>query len=319
MVATPVASGSPRSPCSPSGPPHIGPRDALVRENAALFKRLEQSQAELANERQTSAALTAARIAEQQSAAAERAALVLHAEQLQATLDATAEEAAIMEARLTAALAKRHAELEACAARLEKTHAALGLTDDKARQLEASKGRLQIDLDGTLNTLEDATRQHRVQQVEAEEQRVLREDALLRDVVAGAEQTAQLAAELEEANAALQRLRERHARAGVKHSAEALGLRHELERMQEKLEIAEATNRAINESEAPALGRLAKVRPGAPLIGPPSLVFTAKVRPMSATGATVRVRADPTVLRGRLQNLVPPKALASPAPTRASR
>lgn len=143
---------SPTKPTSPSGPPHVGPRDALVQENAALFKQLEKTKAELANATAEVDSLNAKRAAERATYSKERAKLVSQVEMLDVELKATSGAAYSEQRRLTDALATCQAELAACSSRLQKTHAALGLTADKARALESSKGRLQIDLDGTLST-----------------------------------------------------------------------------------------------------------------------------------------------------------------------
>ena len=81
--------------------------------------------------------------------------------------------------RLNTELSGCRNELAACSHRLSKTHEALGITADKARALESSQGRLQIDLDGTLSTLEDATRRHHDELIEADTLRKRREAELI--------------------------------------------------------------------------------------------------------------------------------------------
>ena len=69
----------------------------------------------------------------------------------------------------------------------------MGITADKARRLEATQGRVQIDLDGTLSTLEDATRRHKAEQAEAQEAFKRREAELMRTLQQRDEQITMLA------------------------------------------------------------------------------------------------------------------------------
>ena len=86
------------------GPPHIGPRDALVRENESLFFQLQHTNAELYDARAQLLALTATREADHHSASGAKESLRLQVESLQAELGATTDAALLTEQRMQAAL-----------------------------------------------------------------------------------------------------------------------------------------------------------------------------------------------------------------------
>jgi chromosome segregation ATPase len=206
-------------------------------------------------------------------------------DELEATRAAAAEEAA----RLQAALDTCRAELHACNERLARTHATLGLTTERARVLESSRGQLQINLDGTLTTLEEATRRHAQEQAELKHARAAREAELLQTI-----HQAELRAKASEVKAevALKRARrfeEELALARRAHLDEKLALTHELERFADRLAVVEGS-------------RLDPTRIG-------NVAFAAQMRGRPSTASV-----PTTLLRGRYQRMVPPQMMASPAP-----
>ena len=273
----------------PEGPPHVGSRDELVRENRALFKKLEGAQKEAQAAMEMLNNLKQGGEAAMGNARSERVTLEtvisgLH-DELEATRVAAVEEAA----RLQAALDTCRAELHACNERLARTHATLGLTTERARVLESSRGQLQINLDGTLTTLEEATRQHAQEQAELKHARAAREAELLQTI-----HQAELRAKASEVKAevALKRARrfeEELALARRAHLDEKLALTHELERFADRLAVAEGS-------------RLDPTQIG-------NVAFAAQLRGRPSTASV-----PTTLLRGRYQRMVPPHMMASPAP-----
>ena len=280
----------------PSGPPHIGKRDDMLRENKSLFGQLQSRTFEVNELRQQIGEIQYKADAEAVASADVNARLESNVEDLNAELTATRKAANIEEYRLNDELASCQTELEACSARLAKTQQALGISDDKLRMIENSRGRLQIDLDGTLTSLEEASRRHYDEAAEAKVTRERREAELLRALEQSQQQSAQLAALVEEARAQTASVQEVLDQTKAAGEAERLRLKHELERMTDRLESTEA------------------------MVLDPSVLHNVKF-------AKVKVRRVPDAawvplggsgnLRGRLQNMVPPtmSEMASPAPT----
>ena len=280
----------------PSGPPHIGKRDDMLRENKAMFAQLQSRTFEVNELRQAVGEVEYKANSAALAAADARDGLESQIEELSEALASTRKAAAAEEARLNHELSLSQAELEACSTRLAKTQEALGITDDKLRMIESSRGRLQIDLDGTLTSLEEASRKHHDDAAAAEETRVRREAELLLALEQSQAHAAMLAGMVDEARgqtASVQEVLEQTRNAG---EAERLRLKHELDRMTDRLEASEA------------------------MVLDPSVLRNVKF-------ATVKVRRVPDAawmplggsgnLRGRLQNMVPPtmSEMASPAPT----
>ena len=142
----------------PSGPPHVGNRNEMLSENKKLFAKCQEQAGELQWSRDRIKHLENTGAADRQKAADTQEKMQMRISELTDELAATRAAAKMEEAGLNQELASCQAELAACAMRLQKTHEALGISADKARQLESSKGRLQIDLDGTLSSLEEAQR-----------------------------------------------------------------------------------------------------------------------------------------------------------------
>jgi len=302
---------------TPSGPPHIGTRDALVKENTSLFNSLQAASAELEAGRAVAIALTAAREKDAHESAERYAKLTKNTEEVSAELAAVQSAAATEQRRLQEALSNCQAELTACSERLFRTHETLGLTADRARVLESSQSRLQIDLDGTLSTLEEAQWRAAKQKAEAEVASARREEELLGMLRVSQANTAKLQADLGVAQDSARTFEEQLTRVKVAHERETLELRHEIERMQDRLITAEA-----NRLDPKALTNLAftsgaVVRPtgvvARPAMGNPKLVVA---RVGSSLAPTVNIGGmRPTGMRGRLQSMVPPSQMASPAPT----
>jgi len=276
----------------PSGPPHKGTRDELVRENRELFKALQSAQVETYNAAAEAGALRSGASSAMARAGTEKLNLETQIAALYEELTETRKSAESEKASLQVALDVCRTELQQCSERLARTHAALGLTSERARVLETSKGRLQIDLDGTLSTLEVATKRHAAQEVQAEKARAKREAELL-EQLSEAEQrahTAEAKAEVNKKRAA--RLESELAAAQQAYQTDRLRLGHELERFADRLAAAEANQldptRIVNIAFAQALSH-----------GTPS-------RPTASVPTTL--------LRGRLQSMVPPTMMASPAP-----
>ena len=307
----------------PRGPPHIGKRDELLKENKALFKKHEDAVSELREAERKIARLhderaaDAAVAARERNALEEKVALALH--EVEKVRTAAAAEQRLLQLELD----RCRAELQACSGRLVKTHEALGLTADKARRLELSEGRLQIDLDGTLSTLEDAQRRHEQQWLESEEARVRRETDLTQQLHESETQRLSLERLLKASRAAAQSSKEEIARLSVAFDTEKLELTHTVERLVEKIADLEANQldptKLVNLSFAAAAARpplppqmsIAIPHPtaqGRAKIG--GGCVTAKVAPTFAPRLTVS--AGSGALRGRLQNMVPPSQMASP-------
>lgn len=280
----------------PAGPPHVGTRDELVRQNRALFKQLESAQVEAQNATAEAAALQASAAATAGRADAERLALETQVAALHEELEASRASAASQASGLQAALDACRAELRACTDRLARTHASLGLTSERARVLETSKGRLQIDLDGTLSTLEEATRRHAEQQAEAEQARVEREAELVHQLQQAEQQTMAAERKGEVMRKRAARLEEALAQARQAHADQALKLTHEIERFADRLAAAEAAQ-----------------------LDPTKIINIAFARQLQAGkgragGVQSTASVPTTLLRGRLQKMVPPTTMASPAP-----
>lgn len=308
------------------GPPHIGRREDLLKENKALHKALEAKTVECQHAERILEELGASRENERGKWSAEHVRLANEIGELVSRasvrraafssllpgltpflpspssltpclafdadaprlppstqraemakrLDAAAQEKAKLEMELTMV----KSELNACSARLAKTHEALGISAEKASMLEQSQGRLQIDLHGTLTTLEEASRRHKVEKASAEEEAKEREAELMEQLSAAREQASKLAQKLEAANAHTIHLKE--VLAETKHEADTdrLHLRHQIERLAERIEVAEG--RRLDPTVLSNI-KFAKSL----LIAPP---------------------------RGRLQQTVPPTFMASPAP-----
>ena len=167
-----------RALASPVGPPHVGKRDELVRENGVLWRKLETAKGDLRLAQSQCDAQAAAREAQAIASLKEKAALEQLVESLVAELSEARRTANAEIDGLQAELNACKTEFTACSERLAKTHEALGLTAEKARRLESSRGRLQIDLDGTLSSLEEATRRHELQKAADAEAHAAREGEL---------------------------------------------------------------------------------------------------------------------------------------------
>ena len=201
-------------------------------------------------------------------------------------------------------LSKCREEYAACHARLEKTHDALGISAEKAKRLETSHGRLQLDLNGTLSTLEEANQRHEQQHAQwVAQQRKL--EAGLRQALADARgEGERLRQELEASKAREQACQERLTASTVAADAEKLALRHSIERLTERLEAAEggSLDPAVlsNVMFAPSVSGAVRRKAAVSLAIAPSGVASVSLAPP----------------RGRLQNMVPPtwRDRASPAP-----
>jgi chromosome segregation ATPase len=198
-----------------------------------------------------------------------------HAELSRQRQDASAEKA-----QLETELTMVRNELSACSARLAKTHEALGISAEKASMLERSQGRLQIDLHGTLTTLEEASRRHKAERQEHMSEAAQREADLTAQLEASRREAAALRQKLEAANGHGAQLRHQLAKAQVDADTTHLHMKHQIERLAERIEAAEG--RRLDPTVL-ANVKFAKTL----LIAPP---------------------------KGRLQQTVPPTAWASPAP-----
>ena len=264
----------------PMGPPHVGKREDLLRENKVLHKKLESKMVELQTAEMTIETLGMTREAEKANYIKESRKLTEHIAELNAELGMTKQAAQDEKRRLEMELQEVKDELSACGARLAKTHEALGITAEKAnmyrgaesepvtcfgvllvlrvllsadalnltccglclhiRRLEKSQGRLQIDLHGTLTTLEEASRRHRAEKLQTTGEAAARQEELLEALQASRSQAATLTQMLEAESARSQGLREQLAQAQVEADSERLHLRHQIERLVERVDTAEA-------------------------------------------------------------------------------
>ena len=262
------------------GPPHVGKREDLLRENKVLHKKLESKMVELQTAEMTIETLGMTREAEKANYIKESRKLTEHIAELNAELGMTKQAAQDEKRRLEMELQEVKDELSACGARLAKTHEALGITAEKAnmyrgaesepvtcfgvllvlrvllsadalnltccglclhiRRLEKSQGRLQIDLHGTLTTLEEASRRHRAEKLQTTGEAAARQEELLEALQASRSQAATLTQMLEAESARSQGLREQLAQAQVEADSERLHLRHQIERLVERVDTAEA-------------------------------------------------------------------------------
>ena len=107
-------------------------------------------------------------------------------------------------------------------------------------RLEKSQGRLQIDLHGTLTTLEEASRRHRAEKSQTTAEAAARQEELLEALQASRSQAASLTQMLEAESARSQALKEQLAQAQVEADTERLHLRHQIERLVERVDTAES-------------------------------------------------------------------------------
>ena len=224
----------------PAGPPHVGKRDELLKVNKTLDKKnLELSVALQAMEIKV-ANIQADREAERAQWAAENRGLADLVASLRTELAGTRSEADKEKAQLELELQTVQDELHACSQRLAKTHEALGITAEKAALLERSQGRLQIDLHGTLSTLEEASRRHREEKKQSDSSFQAREGSLLDDLESKQDQVAGLTKQLGASQGEVQRLQLALAKSEVDADTMKLHLSHEIERLCERVEMAEA-------------------------------------------------------------------------------
>lgn len=262
------------------GPPHVGRREDLLKTNKELHKMLEGKVVECQHAERIIEELGIAREKERGHAERERLRLSNEVADLHAELSRQRQDALDEKARLETELTMVRSELSACSARLAKTHEALGISAEKASMLERSQGRLQIDLHGTLTTLEEASRRHKAEQAEHQNEAAQREADLKAQLEASQAEASELTQKLEAATGHGARLRHELAKTQVDADRTQLHLKHQIERLAERIEAAEG--RRLDPSVL-ANVKFAKSL----LIAPP---------------------------KGRLQQTVPPTAWASPAP-----
>ena len=279
---------------APSGPVHAGGRHELLQAHLALHKEFTSQNATLRNTVARLNELETTREAEKQHHANLSGTLEAQLEALTEEFNATKLTMGKEQIRLNTELSGCRNELAACSHRLSKTHEALGITADKARALESSQGRIQIDLDGTLSTLEDATRRHHDELIEADTLRKRREAELIGALTQARNQVEQLTNALNESLNNAQSLKEELARLTVATDAQKLRDRHTIERLQDELEVAEGATLDPKQYAVNAKFQGVKVKRG------PGAQWT------SVTGSGN--------LRGRLQNMVPPTGFGNPAP-----
>ena len=324
------------------GPPHVGKREDLLRENKVLHKKLESKMVELQTAEMTIETLGMTREAEKANYIKESRKLTEHIAELNAELGMTKQAAQDEKRRLEMELQEVKDELSACGARLAKTHEALGITAEKAnmyrgaesepvtcfgvllvlrvllsadalnltccglclhiRRLEKSQGRLQIDLHGTLTTLEEASRRHRAEKLQTTGEAAARQEELLEALQASRSQAATLTQMLEAESARSQGLREQLAQAQVEADSERLHLRHQIERLVERVDTAEARRLDPNVLSSERTRSRASI-PLCPCAKPPPPPLAVLVR-LSA------VHADP--LARRLQTSNSPSHYSSP-------
>ena len=116
----------------PTGPPHVGKREDLLRENKVLHKKLQSKVVELQTAEMTIETLSMTREAERANFMKESRKLMDHTSELHAELGMAKQAAQDEKRRLEMELQEVQEELSACGARLSKTHEALGITAEKA-------------------------------------------------------------------------------------------------------------------------------------------------------------------------------------------
>ena len=298
-----VTTAVPASP-RPAGPPHVGARDELLRANKQLFHQLEQSKVEMDLARFKLEQGEERHRDEQQQFKQENEELLSELFDLRKELAETREKSVMEKDFLEYELSRLREEHNACVSRLEKTHEALGITADKARALETSHGRLQIDLNGTLSTMEEASRRHELEIRRATAEARQREAELQAKLDLAAEENEALKQQLDQANDRVSSYKAELSRTVIGTDAEKLSMRHAMERLTERLEAAEgaALDPSVLSNVQFAASHSGKTRG--------SRAFSLAMAPSGMRSVSL------APARGRLQNMVPPtyNKMASPAP-----